>query len=176
MIVYIAQSLDGYIADQNDSLEWLDNYAAELITAKDELKNSYPNFIKDIDVVVYGKKTYNFLKNLGIDNPYAEYENYLITNNQVDDQTITKQLTMDDFKQLDFSNKKVWVVGGGSIIAQLMDDDMVNQLTITTMPIILGGGPKLFSTTTQSKWRLTNVQHDLDFIETTYVRSSDAWS
>ncbi len=174
MIVYIAQSLDGYIADSDNSLEWLFKHDEKIFNSDDEIKNSYTNFIKDIDVIVNGKKTYDFLVNdMGIENPYKEYENYLITNKEVVDSTITNVLNLDELLKIDFKDKKVWVVGGGEIIKQFMDKGLINKLIITTIPEIIGGGVPLFSTTTKSSWKLINVCSSNDYVESCYIKEKE---
>ena len=65
VILYIAISLDGYIADINGNVEWLDGYDSE---------DSYSEFVKDIDTVIMGNKTYR--QNEWI---YKDFTSYVIT-------------------------------------------------------------------------------------------------
>ncbi len=172
MILYIAQSIDGYIADDNNSLDWLMKYNDIILESREEIKNSYPNFIKNIDVIVYGKKTYSWLMQEINKNPYQDNYDILISNNKVEDDTISKQCNLEEFLSLDLKNKNIWIVGGSSIILQLMELDLINEMIITTIPEIIGGGIKLFQTNKKTTWKLQKTYNDNSIIECHYVKEN----
>ena len=73
VILYIATSLDGYIAQPNDDLSFLD------IVAQEGEDYGYADFIKTVDAVIVGRKTYDKVINMGYDFPHADKEAYVIT-------------------------------------------------------------------------------------------------
>lgn len=168
MIVYIAQSLDGYIADINNSVDWLEAYNEEILQTSPMFAKSYEEFIRTIDVVVQGANTYQFLVESGYGNPYQDLENYVITSKDYSDQTVTKFCTIAEFLKKDFTNKNVWIVGGAQVIEQLLTSKVVTKLIITQMPLILGGGIPLFTGTAQMNLTLEKVRYEANFLEMTY--------
>ena len=170
MKVYIAQSVDGYIADKNHSVDWLEAYNEEIVTCKESISNSYMNFIKNIDTTISGSKTYDYLSSLNIGNPYQDYNNYVVTRdkNKYNDETVTGFINLDQLKELPISNK-TWVVGGSQVIDYLLKHNKISEIIIFQIPILLGDGVKLFSNSEYiNKLELLNVDSDKDFIQFHY--------
>ncbi len=173
MILYICQTLDGFIADEKFKFDFLDPINEQVLNSNNELiKNSYENFIKDIDIIVQGYTTYQSLIDIGMNNPYQDYENYVITKKHLNhqDETVTKFLDFAMFKQLNFTNKKVWLVGGSQIIKKAMEEAMIEEMIIFQLPIFLTKGIKLFDTVSTSKTiTLKSVIHDDQFSQSHYL-------
>jgi len=167
MIIYVGQSIDGYIADKNGQVTFLEQFESITTSTNNNIKNSYQNFIKDINVIVQGKTTYNQVLTFDVGNPYKDFENYVITNHQVQDPTVTKFLTFDQFKTLNLENKKVWIVGGQQIFDLFIEHNLVTKIIIFQVPILLGNGIK-FTTKQLSNLTLSTVEYDNEFIEYTY--------
>ena len=73
VILYIAVSLDGYIAQPNDDLGFLS------IVEQEGEDYGYNDFIETIDAVIVGRKTYEKVISMGIDFPHADKDAYIIT-------------------------------------------------------------------------------------------------
>lgn len=146
VILYIAMSLDGYIADKNGKVNWLDKFN------EDEIYQNYNNFIKDIDTVIMGYNTYNqIITELSPNNwVYKDFKSYVLTHNNIEDKnniyfTSEKIYNLIDKIKKEKSGKNIWILGGSSIVNQLIKENLIDEYYISVMPVILGEGIKLFS-------------------------------
>ena len=152
IILYIASSIDGYIADSSGGIDWLNE--GQAIVEED---NSYEKFYENIDVVILGRKTYDqVVEELSPGNyPYKDKTSYVITNRLENDNTednivFTNENLIDLVEKLKLEGKRVWIVGGSSIIHQLVDKDLIDEYEITMIPKILGSGIPLFKEVEES--------------------------
>lgn len=144
VILYIAISLDGYIADTNGGIDWLNDLE---ITEED---TSYEDLYKDIDTVVLGRTTYDQIVNqLAINNyPYEDKLSYIITNRLLENshnKIFTNENVVDLIEDLrKKEGQDIWIVGGNSIINPLIKNNLIDEYQLTIMPLILGSGIPLF--------------------------------
>lgn len=145
VILYIAMSLDGYIADSNGSVTWLSGDGSD-----SENMGSYPQFIKTIDTVVLGYKTYHqVVTELSPDKwVYSGMKSYVITHNKIpsnEEIIFTDKSSSDLIKELKSQNgKDIWICGGASIANQLIESGLIDKFCISIIPTILGNGIRLF--------------------------------
>lgn len=139
--MFIASSLDGYIATKDESLDWL--YSVE---GKGD--NGYSKFYEDVDTVIMGKKTYDWLMNQDLSTfPYEGKERYVFTHSSLEDKNV---ISTDEapakFIERMKRNKggKMWVVGGGELIHSFLKEKLVDEIIITIAPSIIGRGIPLF--------------------------------
>ena len=158
--LYIAASIDGYIAYTDGGLEWLSQYP---ITP--EFNYGYDSFYKSVDSVILGGKSYRAILNMDFVYPYKDKKSYIISKNMKDsNNTDNIHFITDDVvnvvkKLKQEPGKDIWLVGGGEIIALLLDYDLVDEMTITYIPTMLGDGIPLFPKfSKESKWNLRNSQ------------------
>lgn len=145
IILYIASSLDGYIADSNGSVAWLDE-----IPNPDKSDYGYAGFYDSIDTVVMGNKTYQQVLGFGIGNPYEGKKMYVLSRNMplVQDRhaEFISQNIPEFLAELKKANgKNIWCVGGGEINALLLNDHLIDEIKIFIMPVVLGSGIPLTS-------------------------------
>jgi dihydrofolate reductase len=143
--LYIAVTLDGFIARENGSLDWL----LELPNPN-KIDHGYGDFIKAVDTLIMGRKTYDVVLGFGIDWPYANCKTYVVTGNP--DYKVSTENTfllhelhtgvIDGLKSE--SQKNIWVVGGGDLISQFLNEDAMDEMVLCMIPIILGKGIPLF--------------------------------
>nr|WP_307989718.1 dihydrofolate reductase family protein [uncultured Niameybacter sp.] len=145
VILYIAMSLDGYIADPKGGVEWLGGQ-----DAASEDMGSYPEFIQTVDTVIMGWKTYHQVTTeLSPDQwVYSGMKSYIITHQKLvatEDIEYTEQpleeLIADLKKQ---EGKHIWICGGASIVGQLIEKNLIDRYHITMIPTLLGDGIRLF--------------------------------
>lgn len=156
--LYIAASIDGYIADIDGGLDWLSAYP---ITP--ELNYGYNEFFNSVDSVIMGGKTYRDILNMDVIYPYKDKTSYIITRNKKNNPKenihfITENIieALTDLRNK--GGKDIWLVGGGEIISILLDNDLIDEMIITLIPMILGSGIPLFpNTTKESTWKLQNT-------------------
>ena len=137
--LYIAASLDGYIARENGDLDWLHS----------DNDYGYEEFIKSIGITLMGNNTYKQLLTFG-DFPYSDKENYVFTTNVnllKDDNVTYISGDIAGFTKLlkDTSKKDIWLVGGSKINDLLVGAGIVDELILFIMPVIIGCGIPLFS-------------------------------
>jgi len=142
--LFIATSLDGYIAKPNDDLSFLK------IVEKEGEDYGYAEFTKNIDTLIIGRKTYDYvLKELGP----SHYDNgkrdvYVITRTEkpnVGKTTFYTGNLTDLVKQLQSENgKNIYCDGGSEIINELLKNDLVDEFIISIVPVLLGNGIRLF--------------------------------
>ena len=139
-VFYGAISLDGYLADKEDRLEWLyGQEGGELVP--------YDAFYQTIDYTIMGRRTYEAIKrDAELEAIYPEKKNYLFTHStiQVDD---TMQLVNEDpveFIKALPADKTVWIVGGGSLLKPVKEAGIIEEWWIQIVPILLGEGVPLF--------------------------------
>lgn len=172
VVLYIASSLDGYIADTNYSVDWIQGQDESI-----ELLDTYTPFFNTIDTVIMGKRTYDqIIKELSPDKwPYSGTLTYVFTHESIgakDDIIFTQENPSQLVNRLKRDNgKDIWICGGADIINQLMGDNMIDIFHITTIPVILGGGIKLFERTGRKLYlELIDTQEYNGIIEAIYKR------
>jgi dihydrofolate reductase len=146
IILYIAVSLDGFIAELDGSIDFLGG-GEELL----EDETSYQELMEKIDTVVMGRTTYDQVINeLSPDQyPYEDKQSYIITSHvETDSENLifTSQNPVELIRGLkEEKGEAIWIVGGGSIIAPLVEANLIDTYIITTIPTILGKGIPLFN-------------------------------
>jgi [ribosomal protein S5]-alanine N-acetyltransferase len=141
LILYIAMSLDGYIAKPNDDLSFLS------IVEKDGEDYGYANFVATVDTVIVGRKTYDWVTSQ-VDFPHADKDAYIITRTPRPGigKTVfyTGDLT-DLIKKLkDEPGKNIFCDGGAEIVNELLKSELIDELMISVIPILVGNGTRLF--------------------------------
>ncbi|MCL1047063.1 dihydrofolate reductase family protein [Shewanella electrodiphila] len=143
--VYIATSLDGYIADKNNNIDWLHE------TPNPEGSDmGYSVFMSRIDALVMGRNTYEKVMSFDCDWPYHKPV-FVLSNTmttvapEVADKVfivsgeleqVVNELNQKGFNEL--------YIDGGVTIQNFLKQDLIDELIITTIPTLLGGGISLF--------------------------------
>jgi len=141
VILYIAASLDGYIARQDGSIDWLPDPTADFDYGYDEL-------LGRIDTVLMGRTTYEQVRGFG-DYPYAGMQGIVFSRKRAGELDEYVRFTDEDPAELigklrREEGKHLWLVGGGELIASFLDHDLVDEFHIFTVPVLLGKGIPLF--------------------------------
>lgn len=142
VVLFIASSLDGYIATKEESLEWL--YHVE-----GEGDNGYSEFYNTVDTILMGKRTYNWVMNQDLKEfPYKNKACYVFSRTfaeNTEDVKFVHDDVLNFVNQIKSENgKNIWLVGGGELLNSLMKEKLVDELIITVAPILLGQGIPLF--------------------------------
>ena len=143
--LFIAMSLDGYIADSKGSVEWLTGQGND----EDNI-DSYSEFVKDIDTVVMGWNTYHqIVTELSPEDwVYDDFTTYVVTHKQKkssDKIHFVNKNPVELIKELRKENGNgIWICGGANLIQQLVRADIIDCYYITVIPTILGSGIRLF--------------------------------
>ena len=141
LILFIAVSLDGYIATKEDSLDWL-------FSVEGEGDNGYSDFYETVDTVIMGKKTYDWVMDNIDEFPYQNKACYVFTRSDVKD-TEHVQFVRDDVVHFtdqlkEQEGRNIWIVGGGELLSSFMEEQLIDEMILTIAPVIIGGGIPLF--------------------------------
>ncbi len=181
--VYIATSLDGFIAKEDGGLDWLDA-ASETVREGEDC--GYAEFFNSIDVLVMGRKTYEKVLSFGAW-PYGDKRVVVMSQRPIDFQdrdedsdlvpacvtrssenptTLVARLTAEGAKHL--------YVDGGQTIQRFLAADLIDEMTITVIPILLGKGIPLFSSCGREipLTHLSTQSYDWGFVQSRYAVGS----
>lgn len=143
VILYIAASLDGFIARRDDDISWLTAY-----NGPDE-DYGYAEFYAGVGAVILGARTYREALGFGAW-PYAGKTTYVVTTRPLDarpDAAI--QAFTGDMADLvaqirRATDQDIWLVGGGRLLTAFSNQRLVDEIILTLVPLILGDGIPLF--------------------------------
>lgn len=174
IILYIASSLDGKIADIHGGVDWLHQ-----IPNPEKSDYGYSDFFKSVDTTVMGNKTYQQVLGFDVAFPYTGLDNYVITRD--------RSLTKDDHVQFISENivefiielkqtpgKDIWCIGGGQLVTLLLDHKLLDEIQIFIMPVILGEGIPLTDKLSDFSALMLNntIAHSSGVIELHYKLTS----
>lgn len=141
VILYIGTSLDGFIAKEDDDLQWL--YETE-----GEGDNGYTEMYQTIDTIIMGKRTYDYIMEHTKNFPYPNKLCYVFTTTENGSSEHVEFVNED---VVEFTKKlkkqegsKIWMVGGAGILDAFVKEKLIDEYMITVSPHILGSGVPLF--------------------------------
>jgi dihydrofolate reductase len=154
---YCAASLDGYIAESDDTLAWLMEYRGSFEgEGAEPMKGSYDRFYDGVGALVMGSATYEFiLKHEGRGErwPYAGKPTWVLTSRDLprhsaadaDIRFANAEVTsLYDEMMAAAGERDLWVVGGGNVASQFADEGLLDEVVVTVVPVVLGQGKPLF--------------------------------
>jgi dihydrofolate reductase len=145
--LYIASSLDSYIASENGSIDWLFSDA----------DYGYTKFYDSIDTIFVGRKTYE--QSLTFEEyPYKGKKVYVFTHKaEIEKKKKKKKISDVEYidndipefvrgliQQSSVGNKDIWLLGGGEIVSIFLNAYLIDEIILSIHPIILGKGVPLF--------------------------------
>jgi dihydrofolate reductase len=151
VVYYAAMSLDGFIAESDDTLDWLLGYRPQPLgeavePAGEGHPHDYNAFYEDVGALVSGSVTYEWiLAHLG-DWPYAGKPYWVLTSRELPAPEGQDVRFGDDFEAMIASagDRKLWIVGGGPVASQFADAGLLDEVRVTVVPVVLGAGKPLF--------------------------------
>ena len=139
--LYIAATIDGYIAGPNGELDWLESAGM--------LDYGYEEFYASIDTTLMGNATYPIT--LTVDEfPYAGKTNYVFTKSSPPPDTEHVRFVSGDIAAFvhdlkEQSGDGIWLVGGGQINTVMLNAGLIDEMIITYLPALLAEGIPLFA-------------------------------
>lgn len=159
--VFVGSSLDGYIADSAGGLDWLN-----IIPNPENSDMGYTAFTNKIDAIVMGRTTFEVVCGFGGDWPYNKPV-FVLSNSlkAIPDQFAEKAhlvngpLTevLDTIHEQGYANL---YIDGGATVQNFLKEDLIDELIISTIPVLLGGGISLFGDL-PSKMEFEHVKSEL---------------
>jgi dihydrofolate reductase len=165
---YTATTLDGFIADRDNSLEWL------FTRARDESgPQNYGEFIAEVGALAMGATTYEWI--LGHEGSKWPYElpSWIFTHRElpvVAEAPVT--FVQGDVEPVHAEmaaaagERNVWIVGGGDLVGQFADEGLLDEVLVSIAPVTLGGGAPLLPR--RLELRLEEVGRNGDFVAARY--------
>ena len=144
-ILYIAMTLDGYIAREDGWLDWLND-----IPNPDNLDYGYTDFISGIDTIIMGRVTYMEILGFDVKWPYQSCTTYVMSRDpDVEIKTPNTHsingLSPETISKLHAkSEKNIWILWWWSIVSQCLDLDVIDEMILTIVPVVLWKWIKLF--------------------------------
>lgn len=171
--LYIAVSLDGYIATPDGGVEWLNQFQI----SKNE-DYGYKEIYQSIDTILMGGRTYRDIVGFGCEWPYKDKTTYIVSRNNINltpsEQVyfITDHVTGNVEKLKESTGKDIWLVGGGELVSMLLDANLIDKMHLCYLPIVLGQGVSLFpNKPKETIWKLAGSKSFLSgAISITYTR------
>jgi dihydrofolate reductase len=152
VVLYIAASIDGYIARENGAVDWLDLVAVE---GEDY---GYAAFYDSVDALIMGSKTYEEVVQVLSPGswPYPGKFSHVLSSRQLatgnPEIVVTSQPLEDVVADLQANGKEmIWLVGGGALVAAMLAKDLIDEIMLFIIPLTLGSGLPLFPPTRQEE-------------------------
>ncbi|TDQ15130.1 dihydrofolate reductase [Algoriphagus boseongensis] len=143
--VFIATSLDGYIADSEGKIDFLDTFP-EI----NQIDSGYYSFTAGIDALVMGRTTFETVCGFDIDWPYQKPV-FVLSNtlNEIPEKYQGKaELVKGNLREvLAYIHGKGLgrlYIDGGKTIQSFLQEDLIDEMVVTVIPVLLGGGFPLF--------------------------------
>jgi len=148
IILNLAISLDGYIADPDGGFNWIVGDGDK--NTDSEKQFHFSDFLKEIDTIVMGRKAYDDTPAESLDS-YGDKTIYVATSEPLETKSknlksISGDVAGQILKAKRQEGKDIWIYGGGELADQFIKADIIDEYIIGIIPIILGKGIPLFLT------------------------------
>jgi dihydrofolate reductase len=147
---FCAATLDGYIADEDDGIDWLTGFESGYSGPGEPAMDAIDSYLEGVGALVMGSSTYEFI--LGHDWPYGDRPTWVLTSRQLPpiegaDIRFHDGAVADIHAEMVAAagDRDLWVVGGGPVASDLVDAGLLDELHLTVVPVVLGSGKPLFS-------------------------------
>ncbi len=144
--VFIACSLDGFIADKDGKVDWLHS-----LPVPENEDMGYKKFMSEIDALVMGRVTFETVCSFDVPWPY-EKPVFVLSNSltKVSDEhkgkvQLLKGSCSEILHSLHAKGHQRLYIDGGKTIQRFLKEDLIDEMILTTIPIVLGDGFPLFS-------------------------------
>jgi dihydrofolate reductase len=153
-VYYCATSLDGFIAEADDTLGWLMGYKGSFEgEGAEPAKGAYDRFYEDVGALIMGSVTYEFVLREVPEWPYKGKPAWILSSRDlprpegegVDVRIVTAEVPeLYDEMIAAAGERDLWVVGGGNVVSQFADRGLLDEVHATVVPVVLGEGKPLF--------------------------------
>lgn len=175
VVLYIAMSLDGYIAKPNDDLSFLS------IVEKEGEDYGYADFASTVDTVIMGRKTYDWITER-VPFPHADKVAYIITRTERPPVGSTMFYTGDLSALIhglrSTPGKNIFCDGGADVANELLRGGLIDELIISVIPVLVGSGTRLFQNgiPEHNLTLVGSVQYDTGLVQLRYRIQDEASS
>ncbi len=157
--VYVACSLDGFIAGPGDDLSFLPGPDVDAPDPGEALQ--FPDFMAQIGAMLMGRRTYDIVTGMGVPWPYGEVPVLVATSRPLEPVAPTVRAVHGPIDQL-VDQAIASAVGGdvyldgGALVQSALNAGRVDEICLSVVPVLLGAGVRLFDNLTcPTEWRFT---------------------
>lgn len=174
LFLFIAMSVDGYIARQDDNIDFLS------MVEKQGEDYGYSKFIESVDTVILGRRTYDKIVSMSRQLPYGNREVFVWTRSVRPDEGKVHFYSgkVDDLISSLRSREgmNIYCDGGAEVIHSLLMNDLIDEMIISIIPILLGDGISLFKGgLEEKKLSLQSVaSYEKGLVQMHFVRDRDS--
>jgi dihydrofolate reductase len=153
-VYYCATTLDGFIAEADDTLAWLMQYEGSFQgEGAEPAKGNYDRFYDGVGALVSGSITYEFILREVSAWPYAGKPAWILSTRDLPkpegegvDVRIVNAAVTELYEEMIAAagERDLWVVGGGNVASQFADHGLLDEVHATVVPVVLGQGKPLF--------------------------------
>lgn len=145
MILYVAASLDSYIARPDGNVDWLNDPELQL-PGEDY---GYQDFYGSIDTTLMGHRTYRAILGFDVPFPYPDKTNYVFSRSATKAKSGDVTFISGDVSAFvhtlkEMPGRDIWLIGGGQINTLLLERGLIDRMILTLIPLLLGQGIPLF--------------------------------
>ena len=169
-VLYIAITLDGFVAGPNDDISWLFRY--------NDVDYGFNEFFSGIGAIIQGTRAYEIEVKNGWETP-TPVPTFVLSHHLPESKPQRGHVVFTDEdisevlkKAKQLTSKDVWIEGGANVAQQFLDRDLIDEIVLSIVPVILGDGIRLFGKTHKTiEFALGEVrQFDKGLVQLTYTR------
>ena len=167
-VYYVAASLDGFIADQDQSLAWLVGHELE-----ESGPLTYEAFLARVGAVVMGSTTYEWILEQAAGRWPYDLPCWVLTTRDLPTVDGDVRFARGDVRPVHrdmvaaAGDKDLWIVGGGELAGRFADAGLLDELIVTIAPVTLGRGAPLLPR--ELDLRLVELARNGAFVHTRYA-------
>jgi dihydrofolate reductase len=156
-LYYCAATLDGYIAEADDTIGWLTSYDGTAGDEVEPVEGGYDQFYERVGALVMGSVTYEWIlghmERTGAGWVYPGRPCWILSsrdlpapNDESADVRIVNATVAEliDEMRASAGERDLWIVGGGNVASQFADASLLDEVIVTVVPVVLAGGKPLF--------------------------------
>jgi dihydrofolate reductase len=155
VVYYAAATVDGYIAEADDTLDWLTSYDGRAGNDVEAVEGGYDEFYERVGALVMGAVTYGWIlghmERTGTGWIYPGKPCWILSSRELpvpdgeDVRIVNGQVAeLSEEMLASAGDRDLWVVGGGNVASQFADAGLLDELIVTVVPVVLGAGKPLF--------------------------------
>jgi dihydrofolate reductase len=144
-VLYIAMSLDGFVAGKNDDISWLFRY--------NDVDYGYNEFFSGIGAIIQGRRAHEIEIQHGWENAHP-VPTFVLSHHLPESKPQREDVifTAEDIEEVlkkakRLTSKNVWIEGGANVAQQFLDRRLIDEIVLSVVPVILGDGIRLFGKT-----------------------------
>jgi dihydrofolate reductase len=154
---FLAMSLDGFIAGPNDELDWLPEHA------EGGTEDTFTPFFSEVGAMLMGRRTFDVVSGFGGEWPYGETPVLVASSRSLPDTQPSVRRARGSIADMIAQTRRVAAdrdvyIDGGALFRSALEADLVDELTLTMVPVILGRGIPLFADSDPKKLSLVSTR------------------